>query len=67
MPAGSSEFGGVRGAELARLIDEAQQFSELDARFDDCIVTFSSGMVARLYFAVATARQHEVYLIDEIL
>jgi lipopolysaccharide transport system ATP-binding protein len=24
-------------------------------------------MVARLYFAVATARQHEVYLIDEIL
>ncbi len=60
-------IGGVRGAELARLIDEAQQFSELDARFDDCIVTFSSGMVARLYFAVATARQHEVYLIDEIL
>jgi lipopolysaccharide transport system ATP-binding protein len=60
-------IGGVRGAELGRLIDEVQEFSELDARFDDCIVTYSSGMVARLYFAVATARQHEVYLIDEIL
>jgi lipopolysaccharide transport system ATP-binding protein len=58
---------GVRGAELARLIDEVQEFSELEARFEDCIVTYSSGMVARLYFAVATARQHEVYLIDEIL
>lgn len=61
------QIGGARGATLAQLIDEVQEFSELDERFDDCVVTYSSGMAARLYFAVATARQHEVYLIDEIL
>ena len=61
------QISGTGGAELRRLIDEVQEFSELDDRFDDYVVTYSSGMTARLYFAVATAQQHEVYLIDEVL
>jgi lipopolysaccharide transport system ATP-binding protein len=58
---------GVPAAALPPLIDEIREFAELDDRFDDSIVTYSTGMAARLYFAVATARQHEVYLIDEVL
>ncbi len=61
------QIGGSKGNELIRLINEVQEFSELDDRFDDCVLTYSSGMTARLYFAVATAQQHEAYLIDEIL
>jgi lipopolysaccharide transport system ATP-binding protein len=58
---------GASGARLERLLEETREFSELDDRFDDYILTYSTGMVARLYFAVATAETHDVYLIDEIL
>jgi hypothetical protein len=42
-------------------------FPSLGDAFDQRIRTYSSGMAARLYFAVATAYQHEIYLIDELL
>jgi len=60
-------LGGASGVHLERLLDETREFSELDERFEDRIFTYSTGMVARLYFAVATAETHDVYLIDEIL
>ncbi|HEV2547564.1 MAG TPA: ABC transporter ATP-binding protein [Stellaceae bacterium] len=58
---------GATGGELRRLVNEVQEFSELDERFDDGVLTYSSGMAARLFFAVASARAYDVYLIDEIL
>lgn len=61
------QFYGTCGKELATLMDDIKDFSELDAAFDHRVLTYSSGMVARLYFATATALQYDVYLIDEIL
>jgi lipopolysaccharide transport system ATP-binding protein len=58
---------GTTGAEARRLLAEIREFSELDDRFDDGLLTYSSGMAARLFFAVASASAYDVYLIDEIL
>lgn len=60
-------FQGVRGKQLAGLIDEVREFSELGDFFDRRIYTYSSGMAARLYFSVATAVRKDVFLIDELL
>ncbi|MCM8635780.1 ABC transporter ATP-binding protein [Accumulibacter sp.] len=61
------QFMGVPGASVATVLDDIADFSELGGAFDQRIRTYSSGMAARLYFAVATACQHEIYLIDELL
>lgn len=58
---------GVELADLSEALEEIADFSELGDAFDQRIRTYSSGMGARLYFAVATAYQHEIYLIDELL
>ena len=58
---------GVLTKNLASVLNEIKDFSELAEAFDQRIRTYSSGMAARLYFAVATAYQHDIYLIDEIL
>ena len=58
---------GVQAADLADVLDEIAEFSELGDAFEQRIRSYSSGMAARLYFAVATAYQHEIYLIDELL
>lgn len=54
-------------ADLPALLVDILAFSELGEAFDNRVRTYSSGMQARLYFAAATARQHEIYLIDELL
>lgn len=58
---------GTNANRMSRLVHDACEFSELGDRFDDPIFTYSAGMAARLFFAVATAESHDVYLIDEIL
>ncbi|HCU89409.1 MAG TPA: sugar ABC transporter ATP-binding protein, partial [Gammaproteobacteria bacterium] len=58
---------GIKAERMPVLIDDAQEFSELGVRFDDYIFTYSAGMAARLFFAVATADSYDVYLIDEVL
>jgi len=58
---------GVRTSCLPALIDDVHEFSELRGEFDASIYTYSTGMAARLYFASATAVQHDIYLIDEVL
>jgi len=58
---------GAERAHLPELLDEIRGFSELEMNFDAPIYTLSTGMAARLYFAAATALEHDVYLIDEIL
>lgn len=58
---------GVPRAKLAPLLEDIQDFSELGENFDRRILSYSSGMAARLYFSTATALQHDVYLIDELL
>lgn len=57
----------VRRQDIPVLLDDIQEFSELGDAFENRVRTYSSGMGARLYFAAATALQHEIYLIDELL
>ncbi|MBA3593212.1 MAG: ABC transporter ATP-binding protein [Polaromonas sp.] len=58
---------GVETVDLSAVLEDILEFSELDDAFDQRVRTYSSGMAARLYFSVATAYQHEIYLIDELL
>ena len=47
--------------------DEIVEFSELDQFIDTPIRDYSSGMLARLAFSIATVVQPEVLIVDEIL
>ncbi len=55
------------GERRKALIADVWQFSELGEAFDRPIRTYSSGMKARLFFALATARKSKIYIIDEVL
>lgn len=58
---------GLGPTEMARLTPSIIEFSELGAAIDRPVKTYSSGMVVRLAFALVTAVQPEVLIIDEAL
>ena len=61
------DLNGESRREIRHKIAEIQDFTELGDYFDQAIRTYSSGMCARLYFAVVTAVNAPIYVIDEIL
>ncbi len=58
---------GLRRRQVRSQIDEIIAFSELERFIDVPIRNYSSGMLMRLGFAVATAFQPEILLVDEVL
>ncbi|WP_319497374.1 ABC transporter ATP-binding protein [uncultured Cohaesibacter sp.] len=52
--------------QLAQLVEEIREFSELGNYFDMPVRTYSSGMRARLNFAIAMAFSFDCYIIDEL-
>ena len=58
---------GFSRAEMNELVEPIIEFSELRDFIDAPIRTYSSGMYARLGFAVATASRPDVLIVDEIL
>ena len=52
---------------LQDCFDEMVEFSELEQFIDVPLKNFSSGMIARLAFAIATIVQPEILIVDEIL
>lgn len=58
---------GMRRAELDAAMPFIAEYAELGAAFDDPVRTYSSGMRARLGFAVACHAQPDVLLIDEVM
>ena len=58
---------GYSEAFLKKKYDEIVSFSELGAFIDVPIRNYSSGMLARLAFSIATMVQPEILIVDEIL
>jgi ABC-2 type transport system ATP-binding protein len=58
---------GFSHAEMEKKMGEIIEFSELYDFMDTAIKNFSSGMVARLGFAIATNIHPEILIVDEIL
>lgn len=54
-------------AEMEGRFDEIVDFSELAEFIDQPIRTYSSGMVARLAFAIATTVDAQILLLDEVM
>jgi len=53
--------------EIEGEFDSILEFSEVDDFIDAPLRTYSTGMVGRLGFAVATARFADIFLVDEVL
>ena len=58
---------GIANRDMHRLIPEIVGFSELTDYIDEPVKTYSSGMYARLAFALATCRRPDILLLDEVL
>jgi len=58
---------GLSGQQLDSLMDGIEAFAEIGEFFDQPLRVYSSGMQARLAFAVATAVRPDVLIVDEIL
>ncbi len=58
---------GISAAEMARLEPEIIEFCELGAAMDRPVKTYSSGMTVRLAFALVTAVEPQLLIIDEAL
>jgi len=58
---------GLSGSQIRRRLPEIRDFSELGDFFDRPVRTYSSGMLLRLAFSVATHCDADVLIVDEAL
>ncbi len=61
---------GLMGAphdQIIEAIPSIEAFAEIGTYFDEPVRTYSSGMQARLAFAVATAFRPDILIVDEVL
>ena len=63
----ASALMGCDRAETARHFDEILAFADIGEHIDQPVKTYSSGMVVRLGFAVATALKPDLLVTDEVL
>jgi lipopolysaccharide transport system ATP-binding protein len=63
----ASALMGLSRAQTRERIDDIVAFADIGEHIDDPIKHYSSGMVVRLGFAVATALRPEVLITDEVL
>ena len=54
-------------ADMEQYYDDIVSFSELDRFMDSEVKNFSSGMISRLAFAIATIGQPQILIVDEVL
>jgi ABC-type polysaccharide/polyol phosphate transport system ATPase subunit len=58
---------GLRQSQLERRVGAIAEFAEVEAFLDVPLKNYSSGMVARLAFAIATDAAPDILLVDEVL
>lgn len=58
---------GYTRAEMSRHYDDIVKFSELESFMDVPVKNYSSGMVSRLAFAIATIGIPDILIVDEVL
>jgi len=58
---------GLRKREIDNKLEEIIDFAEIEEFIDSPVQTYSSGMQVRLGFAIATALEPDVLLLDEVL
>jgi lipopolysaccharide transport system ATP-binding protein len=58
---------GMSSVELTEMMPAIEEFADIGAFFDQPLRTYSSGMQARVGFALATAVCPDVLIVDEIL
>jgi lipopolysaccharide transport system ATP-binding protein len=58
---------GLRKREIDSKLDEIIEFAEVSEFIDSAVQSYSSGMAVRLGFAIATALNPEILLVDEVL
>lgn len=58
-------YGGMSPADIRRLEEDVRTFAELDDFMEMPVRVYSSGMVVRLGFALATAIRPQILLMDE--
>ena len=56
----------IYGADRRKTLDYVEDFAEIGDYIDAPVQTYSSGMMARLSFALSMAIEFECYLVDEI-
>lgn len=58
---------GMSGKTADKLVEDAVTFAEVEEYVDQPLKTYSTGMAARLMFAVSTAIEPDLLVIDEVL
>jgi len=58
---------GLSRIQIAQSVDDIVEFTELGNYLDVPVRTYSTGMMLRLAFAIATVRNPEILLLDEII
>ncbi len=54
------------GHDVPERLDRIQAFAEIGSAFDEPVKTYSSGMKARLQFALSLAFEFDLYISDEV-
>ena len=58
---------GYTNTEIDQVIDWIEKFADIGEYFDQPVRIYSSGMQARVAFAVATANRPDILIVDEVL
>lgn len=63
----AGQLAGLAQAEIENLLEEIENFADIGGYFDQPLRIYSSGMQARVAFAVATAASPDILIVDEAL
>lgn len=63
----AAALAGVRGRAAQQAVDAAIEFAEIDDFLETPVKRYSSGMVARIGFGIATALPGDILVVDEVL